>query len=95
MNHLATGSLHSRFEYASLAASQQTTEDFLVMTIQNKPHSAKHGDSAVVDAWWYENQASIDVYIEPPEGSRGPISCKIMRREIEGWLKRNPRKAKK
>jgi len=55
--------------------------------LSHKPHKVithkGHGD----EAWFYENEKSIDVYCY----SRTPVngmSCRIRRAVLEDWLKR-------
>jgi hypothetical protein len=42
------------------------------------------------DAWFYENEASIEVYIQTfglADGEK-TVACRIRRADLEDWLKR-------
>jgi len=54
------------------------------MTMNSTPHKARPmlGD----DAWWYEADKSIEVYIVREGGPT--LACRIERRHLLGWLKR-------
>ena len=49
--------------------------------ISSSPHKARphHGD----EAWWYENNKSIDVYIR---NGNGTLGVRIRRADLKRWL---------
>lgn len=49
------------------------------------PKKAMPRGKNATDAWWYENQGSIDVYIETASEI---VCCRIQKRRIKEWLTR-------
>lgn len=53
------------------------------MKLNGNPHKAK--PIHCKNAWWYENEQSIDVYVERDGVT---LACKIPRRYLMHWIKR-------
>jgi hypothetical protein len=56
-----------------------------------KPKKAKVTDPVSVDAWWYENARSIEIYVDTGvrlAPGRTVVSVRITRSQIESWLNR-------
>jgi hypothetical protein len=61
------------------------------MNIKRGPHKAKPGAPGTAAGWWYENKASIDVYVELRDNDGNHLGTGVVwisRRSIMGWLKR-------
>ena len=55
------------------------------MTVSLRPRKAR-GHGKEVEAWWYESQDKIYIYVS---GSKGPtMGCTIYRKQIESWLRK-------
>jgi len=54
--------------------------------LSREPRKAKAGAGAF-STWWYENPASIDIYVQVVPGF-GNAKVTITRRQIESWLKK-------
>ena len=61
------------------------------MTISGKPRAARAHAKKSHEAWWYENDASIDVYIYDPT-NKVQLSARIPRRTLADWIKRTEQK---
>jgi hypothetical protein len=51
-----------------------------------QPHKGKPLFRAT-EAWWYENEHSIEVYITSDDGGR-IFGAKLTRRQLQDWLRR-------
>jgi hypothetical protein len=57
--------------------------------LKSEPHKAMPRYNAK-EAWWYEIDKAIEVFIQPDEHSidGSPIACRIQRRHLLDWIER-------
>ena len=51
-----------------------------------KARIVKRSNNGAIEAWFYENPKSIDIYVR--RENQDAISCRISRDQLEDWLKR-------